>query len=40
MARVGLVMRDIAKNEGIASAAEEIFLAFQENIQKHHASKG
>jgi len=39
MARVSLVIRDIEKNDGIASAAEESFLAFLGNIQKHHASK-
>jgi len=39
MARVGLVIRDTAKTiEEIASAAEETVLAFQGNIQKHHAS--
>src|SRR6218665_2370396 len=38
-ARISLAIRDIIKKfEGIASAAEEIFLAFLWNIQKHHAS--
>src|SRR6218665_3964093 len=37
MARISLAIRDIIKKfEGIASAAEEIFLAFLGNIQKHH----
>src|SRR6218665_2963491 len=39
MARISLAIRDIIKNfEGIASAAQEIFLAFLENIQKQRAS--
>src|SRR6218665_2105478 len=41
MARISLAIRDIIKKfEGIASAAEEIFVAFLGNIQKHHLPKG
>src|SRR6218665_2262464 len=40
MARISLAIRDIIKKfEGIASAAEEMFLAFLGNIQKQHLPK-